>query len=77
MEQRYGEVKVRENVHSTIAQSIVNKGTTSVLIATGNITKPALRKLKDANILVYNPPREKIYEILNQFDQEKSVNQLN
>lgn len=46
----YIEIKARKYIDSTDAQKIIDKGTVVALLTTGRISKPAKKKLDEANI---------------------------
>lgn len=46
----YIEIKTRQQIDSTLAKKIINKGTVSAVLSTGKITKPAKAAFDEADI---------------------------
>lgn len=71
MNTRYGEVKFREYISPSIAKKIAEKGTIDIVVTTGKLSDDTKSIFKDNNITVYNPTKEKVYEVLRELEKER------
>lgn len=71
-DERYGEVKFRKRIGPAIAKEIVEKGSIDIVVTTGKISEKTRGIFEEGGITVYNPSKEKVYEVLEKLNEKKN-----